>query len=264
MILGKEPSRLQQYVEEDIGAMLPQNGAVKVGVDGDRLAELVNGDAAERRVVIYRILREDADVVGLLKDVHDGVDIVYERHDVQVARLGVYEALYGVTVAESTLREYQTVWQEVGEAQDVSLRQRMVLAHEGGKAVVHKRNGADELVRTGGHHGEHDVYLVVLQHTEQVGETLVVGVDLYLGVLCHEADHGFADVGLEAECESDVECAVQQAFQVEDAVAAFVHATQHLLGERQQLASTLCQHDAMRLPHKELCAEFFLKGLDLL
>ena len=235
-----------------------------MGIDRDGLAQLVDGHGTKVGIVLDGVLGEDADVVGLLQDIHDGVDIADERYHVQVARLGVYEALDGVAVAQSLLGQYEFVRQQVGKVEYFLLGQRVIGAHDGCQTVFQQGGGVYELVRAGGHHGEHDVYLVLAQHAQQVAQALVVGIDLDAWVLGHEGQHRLAYVGFQTVGQSDVECAAEQSLQVGYAVVAFGYAMQHLLGQRQQFLTAFGKQDAVGLAHEQLCAEFLLQQLDLL
>lgn len=264
VLRGEEGAGLQEHFDKDVGAVFVERGVVEVGIDLQRLTQFLDGYAAEGGIEFEDVLRQDADVVRLLEDVHDGVDVVDERDDVEIAGFGVDETFDGVAIAQAFLRENEFVGDEVGETERLFRSQRMALAHDGGEAVLEERNGGDKFVGTRRHHGEHDVYLASAEHAEEVAEAFVVGVDFHLWVARHEGEHRFADVGFEAEGEADVEGPAQESFEIGDAVVALGYSVQHPLCDGQQGLSAFGECDAVRLTREELCVEFFFEEFDLL
>lgn len=264
MFCGKEGSGLLEDFYKNISTVFAECCGVEVCIDLQRLAQFFDGNTTERGVVSDYRFGEDADAVGLLQHVHDRVYIIDERDHVEVPRFGVDETLDGVSVAQALFRQNEPVGHEVSKPQHFFLCQRVLLAHNGSKTILQEGDRLDELVRTRRHHGEHDVNISGFQHSQQVREAFVVGVDLHLGVARHEGEHSLADVGFQTEGETDVERAAEHTLEILDAVAAFSDAAEHLLGKGEQCMAAFCEHDVMGMAHKELRAKFIFEEFDLL
>ena len=76
MVVGKQRTRLLQHIHKDIGTVFSLVCIVEMRINLDRLAQFLYWDTAQGRVVLDGVLRQYADIVGFLKNIHNCVDII--------------------------------------------------------------------------------------------------------------------------------------------------------------------------------------------